>query len=273
MDSHEYDWANMPDELNASCSVEEIDNVSRLLYDTSTVIQKNFGTMGYCLNSSEMVDELIDHFQYISVQTEVVKNPSIYDIIDEIDNHRPFMLYLENIAGTQGHAVAIDGYKWSRDFEAHLNMGWYGNDNGFYEYNKPIDIYDNNSVRTVIFIRLAPNKPQKPIGPYIGIPGMNYNFTTKTTAPNDPIYYQWDWGDGTFSDWIGRYNSNEICEASHVWKEKGLYNIKVKAKDVDGWESDWSESHAVSIPKEKQMFTLFIERIIDSLPIFEKLFG
>jgi hypothetical protein len=258
----------MPDKLNASSSPEEIDNTSQLLYDTATVIQKNFGHNNYMLNATEMVAELIDHFQYISVQTEFVDSPPIADIIDEIDHHRPCMLYLENIEGTSGHAVVIDGYQWGQDFEVHLNMGWNGDDDGFYEYDEPIGIYDNNSVRGIMFIRLSPSKPHKPAGPNTGVPNMEYNFTTKSTAPKDPIYYKWDWGDGTFSDWMGRYNSNEICEAKHTWKEKGSYDIRVKAKDVDGWESPWSDPLRVTIPRNKSFFynfnvlSCFLERFL-----------
>jgi len=265
-----YDFDYMPDILNASSSPEEIDNTSQLLYDTATVIQKNFGHNNYMLSATEMVDELIDHFQYISVQTEFVDNPPIADIIDEIDHHRPCMLYLENNEGTTGHAVAIDGYQWGQDFEVHLNMGWNGDDDGFYEYDEPIGIFDNNSVRGVMFIRLSPSKPHKPAGPNTGAPGIEYGFTTKSTAPKDPIYYKWDWGDGTFSDWMGRYNSNEICEATHIWKEKGSCNIRVKAKNVDGWESPWSDPLAVSMPRNRAMQTPFLN-FLEQYPILYQL--
>ena len=142
-------------------------------------------------------------------------------------------------------------------------MGWYGEKNKFYTYNKPIDIYDNNSVRKVIFIRLSPSKPHQPVGPNVGAPNIEYNFTTTTTAPNDPIYYQWDWGDDAYSDWLGRYASDEMCKASHTWKEKGTYNIRVKAKDGDGWESDWSDPLPVSMPYDHQtIWGLIIEWVL-----------
>ena len=266
LDTFTYDWDLIPDELNASSSPDEIDHVSQLLYDAATVIQKNWGTMGYCLNSDEKVDEIIDHFQYISVQTEFVNNPPISDIIDEIDHHRPCMLYLENIDKTSGHAVAIDGYQMGRNFEVHLNMGWNGGEDGFYEYDKPISIYDNNSVRGVMFIRLSPSKPHKPAGPNVGAPDMEYNFTTQSTAPKDPIYYKWDWGDGTFSDWLGRYNSDEICETSHTWKEKGNYNIRAKARDVNKWESPWSDPFAVSMPRNKPYINTLLLKFLNNHP-------
>ena len=265
LNAFEYDWSLMPDELNASSSDDEIDHVSQLLYDTATVIQKDWGTMGYCLIPSKRAENLTEHFEYISVQTEYVVNPPINDIIDEIDAYRPCMLYVENIAGTTGHAVALDGYEWKgNDFWVHLNFGWTGLNDNFYNYDQAIDIYDNNSLRGLMFIRLSPNKPQKPVGPSTGVPGLNYNFTTTTTVPKQEIiYYRWDFGDGTFSDWLGRYNSGETCEVSHAWKEKGIYNIRVKAKSQEGWESPWSDPIIVSMPKSREVnrpFLLFLQK-------------
>ena len=39
-----------------------------------------------------------------------------------------------------------------------------------------------------------------------------------------------------------------MCNASHTWKSMGNYTIKVKAKDVNGGESEWSEELVVSMP-------------------------
>ncbi|MCD6108537.1 MAG: hypothetical protein J7J89_03585, partial [Thermoplasmata archaeon] len=57
-----------------------------------------------------------------------------------------------------------------------------------------------------------------------------------------------DWGDGTNSGWLGPYNSGETVEASHSWSEKGEYSIKVKAKDINGLESEWSDPLVISMP-------------------------
>ncbi len=264
LSSHEYDWDNMPDVLHAGSTEEEKDNVSWLLYDTATVIQKNWGTDYYCLTPTKMVEEIKEHYQYIAEQTEVEDNPDINEIIEEIDGYRPCMLYLEKLAGG-GHAVVIDGYRFRRDFEVHLNMGWYGTENNWYVYNDSILDYDDNSVRKVIFIRIAPNKPQKPVGPGNGSPGLKYDFQTQTTVKNNlPIYYRWDWGDGTFSNWMGRYESGEICTASHTWKEKGKYQIRVKARDVNGWESPWSDPFSINIPRNRITTKPFLLSIFNS---------
>jgi hypothetical protein len=96
----------------------------------------------------------------------------------------------------------------------------------------------------------APENPEKPDGPSQGIILDEYSFTTSTIEPeNEPIYFLFSWDDGTTSNWLGPYASNETVQSSHSWNEAGDYNITVKAKDENGTESDWSEPHTVHITK------------------------
>jgi hypothetical protein len=92
--------------------------------------------------------------------------------------------------------------------------------------------------------------PETPVitdGPNEGINNVEYEFTAVTTDyEEDPISYKFDWGDGTFSDWIGPYPSGTPVTDSHSWEEIGTYNIRVKAKDDFG-ESDWSIAHPIDI--------------------------
>lgn len=101
-------------------------------------------------------------------------------------------------------------------------------------------------------------KPTKPNidGPAKGKAGTEYIYTTSTIDPDgDEIYYYFDWGDDTSSDWLGPYNSGEICECSHSWIDSGNYEIKVKARDIYGTESDWSDPLSISMPKNKNKAT------------------
>ena len=97
--------------------------------------------------------------------------------------------------------------------------------------------------------------PETPIitGPTTGHEGEELTFSTSTTDPEeDNIYYKFDWGDGNYSDWIGPYNSGETAEESNIWDEIGTYEIRVKAKDVNNKESDWSEQHTVTIVENRK---------------------
>ena len=96
-----------------------------------------------------------------------------------------------------------------------------------------------------------PSKPHKPSGPSSGKINIEQTYSTFTTDPeNDQLYYLWDWGDGTDSGWLGPYDSGENCAASHTWKDRGNYDIKVKAKDIYGIESEWSDPLAISMAKK-----------------------
>ncbi|UCF49320.1 MAG: PKD domain-containing protein, partial [Thermoplasmatales archaeon] len=93
-----------------------------------------------------------------------------------------------------------------------------------------------------------PMTPVKPKGPSSGEASVEYEYISNTTDPDgDDIYFLFDWGDGTNSSWIGPFASGVETNAPHIWQEKGFYKVKVKAKDVYGSESSWSESLDVEI--------------------------
>ncbi|EMR73304.1 Peptidase family C25, partial [Thermoplasmatales archaeon SCGC AB-539-N05] len=99
---------------------------------------------------------------------------------------------------------------------------------------------------------VKPDKPSKPSGPNSGKINTKQTYSTSTIDPQgDQVYYWFEWGGDANSGWIGPFNSGETCEANHTWTEKGVYQIKVKAKDIEGHESDWSESLIISMPKNK----------------------
>lgn len=50
----------------------------------------------------------------------------------------------------------------------------------------------------------------------------------------DDIFLYMEWGDGTYEDWFGPYESGEIISHSHVWSDEGTYQIKIKSRDEDG---------------------------------------
>ena len=100
----------------------------------------------------------------------------------------------------------------------------------------------------------APEIPQKPEGPVGGLfhkkvrVGNSYTYTTVTTDPDgDQVYYNWSWGDGIYSGWDGPYDSGVGVFGSHTWTEAGIYEVKVKAKDIHDAESDWSDPLTVEV--------------------------
>jgi hypothetical protein len=99
----------------------------------------------------------------------------------------------------------------------------------------------------IVEISDKPNKPNKPDGPTFGVINTEYTYETSTIDPNgDMIKYCFDWGDGTVSltDWS---ESGEIISMNHIWETPGYFEIKVKARDEYGLDSEWSESITMHI--------------------------
>ena len=93
-----------------------------------------------------------------------------------------------------------------------------------------------------------PEKPSVPNGPSRGVYNKQYFFNSSTTEPDgESIFYLFDWDDGNFSEWLGPYNSGDTVTASYTWEQIGDYEIRVKAKDINGVQSLWSEPHLISI--------------------------
>lgn len=93
-----------------------------------------------------------------------------------------------------------------------------------------------------------PDTPSAPIGPDSGSPGTFYSFTATTTDPNgDQISFQFNWGDGTQSNWSSFVDSGNSVTMSHSWSDEGSYYVRVRVKDSYGDSSDWSSGHSIAI--------------------------
>jgi hypothetical protein len=94
-----------------------------------------------------------------------------------------------------------------------------------------------------------PETPTKPDGPNEGVAGYEYNFSSSTTDPDgDNIFYMFDWGDDTVSNWLGPFPPGEDVTISNSWDYAGDFSIRVKAKDDNGsGETDWSPPLSIDI--------------------------
>jgi C1A family cysteine protease len=134
---------------------------------------------------------------------------------------------------------------------------------------KAIDVYGYEGDWSEAFeIKITNNKPNTPIPPTgltDGIIEQIYNFETKSSdIDGHNIYYKWDWGDGSSSEWKGPYDSDTYARARHSWSSQGNYQIKVKAKDVHGAESDWSEPLTIIMPRNRNANNFFVYEFLQN---------
>ena len=113
-----------------------------------------------------------------------------------------------------------------------------------------------------------PLKPETPDGPTGGSIGQSYEYTTRAVDPNDDqIMYIWDWtGDMIPDEWTGFHDSNINITTSHTWTEMGNYEIRVKARNSQGLESDWSDPLPVTMPRNRLLTNIFFMRLLERFP-------
>lgn len=113
-----------------------------------------------------------------------------------------------------------------------------------------------------------PLKPTRPTGTTSGRAVVEYTYTTVTNDPEgSQLFYLFDWGDSSTSGWLGPFPSGHEANATHSWNQTGNFEIRAKAKNIHGSESDWSDPLPVSMPLRHQTL---LERIIEwILQLFE----
>jgi len=187
------------------------------------------------------------------------------------------------------------GWSWGSDHYYFWEYGFhaiFGHEYKFSpHWHQPSDIIENmdisyaTRVTQLIIVSLAelsgfitynaPFIPDIPNGPVNGKVSEEYTYTSQTTDPQgDDIFYLFDWGDGKDSGWLGPYTSGDVVSANHTWNTKNTFKVKVKAKDTNDYESEFSDYLSVVIPRNKIRFTyllLLLERISQIFPIISKL--
>jgi len=96
-----------------------------------------------------------------------------------------------------------------------------------------------------------PVTPDAPDGPSEGFADIEYTFNASTIDPEgNDIAYIFDWdanGSHDYSDWTEFVPSEQQVSLSHIWDDPGEYQIRVKAKDIYDYESDWSDPLNITI--------------------------
>jgi hypothetical protein len=123
-----------------------------------------------------------------------------------------------------------------------------------------------------------PNAPEKPSGRTQGKPGMTYLYTTRSTDPEgQQLWYEWDWGDGNMSAWIGPFSSGDNTTVTHTWTKQGTYLVRVKCHDTMNEESNWSEPLSVVMPAPALIplmsFLYNLLQFLSQLPLMHRLFS
>lgn len=148
---HPYYWDRMLPYYSSGYSSGQADAVARLMSDVGISIDMNYGLDGS--GASVKKDALVSFFKYSSdmswkFRTNVANWEAWFYIFkQQLDIGYPVLLATWN--SNSGHEVVIDGYRTSPSNQVHVNMGWGGGADNYYDMSNIYGYGDESDSATI----------------------------------------------------------------------------------------------------------------------------
>ena len=79
--------------------------------------------------------------------------------------------------------------------------------------------------------------------------GVAFEVKVSATEPDgEDVSYLLDWGDGTAEDWTVPYPSGQELPFTHIFGLRDTYELRARARDIQGNESPWSRPCTLAVP-------------------------
>lgn len=163
-----YNWSEMPDELTLSSTEKEKQAVARLCYDAAVSAETNFGCYGS--DSVLWADEVLPvYFKYKTGSArkywrlDIPSSEEWFTLIrSELDDDPPRPVVFSIFAsGGGGHETVIDGYQTGLTDKVHINFGWNGSYDAYYDITRDFTAgWTWNSSDQVIAVGIEPDYAQ-----------------------------------------------------------------------------------------------------------------
>ena len=144
LDTITYDWERMSLQVNPYASAVQDTLIARFLYHCGASVRMQYSAGGSEADIANVGPALVDHFNYDPdiqyYKREFYLNDTWEAMLrQELDEDRPVLYAAKN--KNAGHAFVCDGYDSNNLF--HINWGWGGNGNGFFELSSLNNNYPN----------------------------------------------------------------------------------------------------------------------------------
>jgi hypothetical protein len=167
-----YDWANMPNSITASSPDAQKNAVAMISADAGIAFSMRYGVDVSSASTAAGARVLPQYFRYKNTARFVERNGYASDSAwmgvfkTEVENQRPALFSIAENQGGQrrnGHSVVVSGYRDAPQEQIHINMGWYGNSDGWYASNNiNTGRYNFNWVNQGAVIGIEPDRGTPP---------------------------------------------------------------------------------------------------------------
>ncbi len=130
-------WERIVPRILPDTPQEDSAETARYCYDAAVVVQKDFGRGEY-MDIARVPDEISEHY---GCKVRRVESGLENTVKSELQASRPLVAYFNDILGIRivrnGHSAVFDGLAQEEGrLLVHVNFGWGGHSDGWYEFKK-----------------------------------------------------------------------------------------------------------------------------------------
>ncbi len=239
-----YNWGLILDEYKGNSTNEnQRKELGKIAYHAAVSVNMDFESSGSTSNINRIPNAAKNYFRYIAEYKD--KNESnFWQVLDSNMQHgipAQFAIYATN---GWGHAVVGDGIKYVGDEKYyHINTGWWGNYNGWYQMHSTFGIGTSPaySIMTGAVLNMIPvtELDKKPKFNYEDKTAeLKWYFSNRIT----PEKYELQYKKGS-NDWETLTDTITIPTFVFQADENNTYTIRIRAKVNGEWyDNSWSNT-------------------------------
>ncbi len=255
-----YNWDIIPDEFDGVSSTDkQRSELGRVTFQAAVSVKMDFENGGSTSNINRIPSAASKYFRYIADYKEKTAS-DFWQILDTSLHHgipAQFAVYTD---GGAGHAVVGDGIKYTGGEKYyHLNMGWWGDDNGWYQIHQSFNAGGYTNV-TAAVLNMLP-VPELDDSPEIDTENKTVKLKWYYSEKLQAEKYELQIKTGP-ADW--ETLTDTITQKSFVFQadNENEYTFRLRAKIGGNWtENAWSNEIKI-IPADfkaqgKETLTVF----------------
>jgi hypothetical protein len=234
-----YDWENALDRYKGkTSSVAEREAAGKVAYHAAVSLRMDFEHYGSTSNVGDIPSALANYFRF----TALYKGRSSSSFWSILDSNmvwaRPVVLAIESSSGG-GHSIVCDGLRIeSGNYYYHLNMGWWGSSNGWYQIRGSFDASGYSRIVGAAMNILPEPLLETPVMfGNVNLGQLNWNYPEKGNADAFEVQNSVDGG-----NWVTL--SNTIVDTNYTIAPQNPKNYKYRVRAMTNgrwYANSWSQ--------------------------------
>ncbi len=237
-----YDWANMLNKYEGEYTTSAQRKAAGLLtYHAAVSVNMDFSSSGSTANVSNAPSAFHNYFRLSGHYKSVSADGFWDEVVNNMKDARPVILAIHRSDGL-GHAIVADGFA-ENNGNFHLNMGWNGDDNGWYDIRGTWNAGGYNAVDGASK-GLVPNPM---INPQIEMISETAFILSWSISPRlQAQYFELQQATGASGHWSSLNAAISDTFYQVQVDQIGNYYYRVRARRDDIWW-DWSAVQKISL--------------------------